>query len=45
VLAVWSASRDPAFEQRLRDRFGEAEILETPHVRAQPDVVYVARVA
>jgi spermidine synthase len=44
VLAVWSASRDPAFERRLRDRFGEVEILETPHVRAQPDVVYVARV-
>lgn len=43
VLAVWSASRDPGFEQRLKDRCGEAEILETPHVRAQPDVVYVAR--
>jgi spermidine synthase len=45
VLAVWSASRDPAFEQRLSNRFSVVEILETPHVRAQPDVVYVTRVA
>src|SRR5262245_56623493 len=25
VLAVWSASRDPAFEARLRDRFRAVE--------------------
>jgi spermidine synthase len=42
VLAVWSASRDPGFEQRLRTRFGDVETLLTPRPRGEPDVVYVA---
>lgn len=41
VLAVWSASRDPGYEQRLRDRFGEVETLLTPRPRGEPDVVYL----
>jgi spermidine synthase len=43
VLALWSASRDPAFEDRLRERFGRLEILETPRDRGTPDIVYLAR--
>jgi spermidine synthase len=43
LLTVWSASRDRAYEERLRDRFVDIEILETPHVRGAPDVVYVVR--
>jgi spermidine synthase len=42
VLAVWSASRDPAFEERLWARFRDVEILETPRERGAPDVVYLA---
>ncbi|MFG1653258.1 spermidine synthase [Micromonospora sp. NPDC049275] len=45
VLAVWSASRDHVFEERLRDRFGDVEILETPTGTRTPDVVYVVRAA
>lgn len=43
VLAVWSASRDDAFEDRLRVRFGLVEIVQTPHHRGSPDIVYLAR--
>ena len=43
VLAVWSASRDQAYEDRLRARFGDVEVLETPQERGAPDVVYVVR--
>jgi spermidine synthase len=43
VLAVWSASRDRAYEDRLRARFGEVDVLETPQERGVPDVVYVVR--
>jgi spermidine synthase len=42
ALAVWSAATDPAFEDRLRSRFRDVEVLETPVRRGQPDVVYVA---
>lgn len=45
LLAVWSAHRDPGYERRLRDRFGEVEVLEAPRPRGCPDVVYVARAA
>lgn len=43
VLAIWSASRDEAFERRLRERFGELELLETPTDSGAPDVVYLVR--
>ena len=43
VLAVWSASRDPDYEERLRSRFGDVETLLTARPRGEPDVVYVAR--
>jgi spermidine synthase len=43
VLALWSASRDWAFEARLRKRFGEIEVLEVPRDRGHPDVIYVAQ--
>jgi spermidine synthase len=42
VLAVWSASRDHAYEERLRARFGDVETLLTPRPRGEPDVVYLA---
>ncbi|ABP52936.1 spermidine synthase [Salinispora tropica] len=45
VLAIWSASRDDAFEQRLRERFGDLELLETPTDAGAPDVVYLVRAA
>lgn len=43
VLAVWSASRDNAFEDRLRVRFGQVDVLETPRDRGSPDIVYLTR--
>lgn len=43
VLAVWSASRDEAYEQRLGARAHDLEILASPHRRGEPDVIYVAR--
>lgn len=43
VLAVWSANRDLDFEERVRARFGNLEVLETPRDRGAPDVVYIAR--
>ncbi|WP_018586971.1 spermidine synthase [Salinispora arenicola] len=45
VLAIWSASRDDSFEQRLRGRFGDLVTLETPTDTGAPDVVYVVRAA
>ncbi|SEK32569.1 spermidine synthase [Streptacidiphilus jiangxiensis] len=44
VLAVWSAAHSPAFEARLRARFGRVEVIEVPvHVeRGVPDVVYLS---
>jgi spermidine synthase len=44
VLAVWSASRDPAFEERLAARFRGVEIREIPRERGVPDVVYLGSV-
>ncbi len=43
VLAVWSASRDTAYEGRLRVWFDDVEVLETAHPSGTADVVYVAR--
>jgi spermidine synthase len=43
VLAVWSAARDRDFERRLRRRFGEYEMFESPVRRGNPDIVYLAR--
>lgn len=43
VLTVWSASRDPAYEVRLRRRFPDVEVLEVARPRGDPDLVYVAR--
>ena len=43
VLAVWSASRDVDFEERVRNRFGNLDVLETPQDRGAPDVVYIAQ--
>jgi spermidine synthase len=44
VLAVWSAHRSPAYEQRLRDTVGDVELVEVPVARGEPDVVYLAAV-
>ncbi len=43
ALAVWSAARAPAFEGRLRRRFGTFERREVPVSRGGPDVLYLAR--
>jgi spermidine synthase len=43
VLAVWSASRDMAYERRLRARAANLEVLRSAHRRGEPDVIYVAR--
>jgi spermidine synthase len=43
VLATWSASRDTAYEERLAERFGDVDLIETPVPRGHPDVVYLAR--
>ena len=45
VLAVWSASPAPEFDQRLRTRFDQVTVLEVPvHAdRGAPDVVYLAK--
>jgi spermidine synthase len=43
VLAIWSAARDLDFERRLRRRFGDFEMLESPVRRGSPDIVYLAR--
>jgi spermidine synthase len=42
VLAVWSAHRSPAYEQLLRDTFGELEVVEIEVTRGEPDLVYLA---
>lgn len=42
VLAIWSASRDGAFEKRLAARFSETRTLEVERDRGAPDVVYLA---
>jgi spermidine synthase len=42
VLAVWSASREGAYEERLGATFGDVTVLETPRERGAPDVVYLA---
>jgi spermidine synthase len=44
VLAVWSAQRDDAYEQRLRSFFEPVEALEIPRDRGAPDVIYVGRI-
>lgn len=41
LLAVWSASRDPDYEQRLRAYGATFEALEVAQDRGGPDVVYV----
>jgi len=43
VLAVWSASRDEAFERRLARGFGAFDTIEIPVPRGSPDIVYLAR--
>ena len=43
TLAVWSANAAPAFEARLRARFGTVEVRAIPVPRGQPDLVYAAR--
>lgn len=43
VLAVWSASRSPAYERLLDEQVGGFETVELPVPRGQPDVVYLAR--
>jgi spermidine synthase len=42
VLAIWSASRDGAFEKRLGARFAAVRTLEVERDRGAPDVVYLA---
>jgi spermidine synthase len=42
VLAVWSAAAAPAFEERLRARFGDVEVRTVPAPRGEPDVIYLA---
>ena len=42
TLAVWSANASPAFEARLRARFGQVRLIELPVPRGGPDVVYAA---
>jgi spermidine synthase len=42
TLAVWSAGAAPAFEARLRSRYGNVQVIEIPVPRGEPDVVYVA---
>jgi spermidine synthase len=42
VLAVWSASRSPAFTAALAARFGPVETLAIPVPRGEPDVVFLA---
>jgi spermidine synthase len=41
-LAVWAASRDEGFEERLRGRFHEVRIVPIPVARGEDDVVYIA---
>ena len=43
VLAVWSASRSPAYERLLDEQVGGFEAVELPVPRGEPDVVYLAR--
>jgi spermidine synthase len=42
VLAVWSAAAAPAFEARLRARFGAVEVRAVRAPRGEPDVIYLA---
>ena len=42
VLAVWSAAAAPAYEARLRARFGEVEVRTVRVPRGEPDVIYLA---
>jgi spermidine synthase len=43
VLAVWSAQASEAFEDRLREHFGEVRTLQIPVPRGEPDLVHLAR--
>ena len=43
VLAVWSASPDDGYRQRLARHVGPVEVLAVPHRRGEPDLVYLAR--
>jgi spermidine synthase len=43
TLAVWSAGAAPAYEARLRARFGHVEARPVPAPRGEPDVIYLAR--
>lgn len=42
ALAVWSAGAAPAFESRLRGRFGHVEVRTVAARRGEPDVIYLA---
>ncbi len=42
ALAVWSAGAAPAFEARLRERFGDVVALPVQVARGEPDLVYLA---
>ena len=44
VLAVWSAHRVEAYEERLRRLARDVEMLTIDVARGEPDVVYLARV-
>lgn len=41
-LAVWAAAPDAAFDQRLRSRFDQVEVVSVAVARGPADVVYVA---
>jgi spermidine synthase len=43
TLAVWSANAAPAFEARLRARYGTVEVRRIPVARGEADLVYLAR--
>lgn len=43
TLAVWSAGASPAFEARLRERYGQVRRIEVAVARGEPDVVWTAR--
>jgi len=42
ALAVWSAGTAPAFESRLRERFGDVSAHSVEVARGEPDIVYLA---
>lgn len=43
ILSVWSAARDAAFEDLMRQRVADLEVREIRVPRGEPDIVYVGR--